>query len=347
MAIPNALNTRHSELVSESVKAVSQKQTLMSNDDRLTQFLKMLNRVTKGTSEPNLSGMLKQVQHDNVGEDCDPVCEAQHDKNWFALSQVQGDKMRLAITYKKCAFTLAEVLLTIGILGVVSAMTIPTLMQRIDERETISRLQKFYSAMENAGRLAVAEYGTIDKWGLVGDLTSSQKVDIFWDRYSKYLKVQKIYKYDERPTNEDITPTFLGGGTAWDSLKRHFIILADGVMIRSSWASDAMIACYTTNNRPIESTCGEFSVDVNGDKGPNQVGKDIFIFSITRNGVRPHGSPLVNNSDYNRSFAGYCKKDDSNLSMNGYGCAAWILYKGNMDYLKCDDLTWDGKNKCN
>ena len=32
---------------------------------------------------------------------------------------------------------------------------------------------------------------------------------------------------------------------------------------------------------------------------------------------------------------------------NGYSCTAWVIFKENMDYLKCDDLTWDGKNKCN
>ncbi|MBP7211391.1 type II secretion system protein, partial [bacterium] len=50
----------------------------------------------------------------------------------------------------KKAFTLAEVLITLGIIGVVAALTIPTLMQRTQDREAISALKKFYSTLSSA-----------------------------------------------------------------------------------------------------------------------------------------------------------------------------------------------------
>ena len=63
-------------------------------------------------------------------------------------------------------FTLAEVLITLGIIGAVAAMTIPNLIQSYKEKEYTAKLKKFYSVMENAGRLVEEEYGSVDSWGL-------------------------------------------------------------------------------------------------------------------------------------------------------------------------------------
>ncbi|MBR1754575.1 type II secretion system protein, partial [bacterium] len=147
----------------------SNKQTLMSNDDRLTQFLKMLNRVTKGTSEPNLSGMLKQVQHD---------------KNWFALSQVQGD----SVLAKHRGFTLAEVLITLGIIGVVAALAIPTLISNNNKRIVETRLAKFYSTMNQAIELSEVENGPKEKWDNLKDNPS----EWFRKYLEPYVKTSKV-----------------------------------------------------------------------------------------------------------------------------------------------------------
>ena len=45
------------------------------------------------------------------------------------------------------------------------------------------------------------------------------------------------------------------------------------------------------------------------------------------------------------SFENKCnmsKKTDA----NGYGCTAWVLQNENLDYLHCNDLSWDGKHSC-
>ena len=52
-------------------------------------------------------------------------------------------------------FTLAEVLITLGIIGVVAAMTLPTLQQKLDERSNITALQKFYTEFSNATNLLI------------------------------------------------------------------------------------------------------------------------------------------------------------------------------------------------
>ena len=82
-------------------------------------------------------------------------------------------------------------------------------------------------------------------------------------------------------------------------------------------------------------------MDINGTAPPNTIGRDIFYFWVFENSIKPMGladdplRPFEDACDENRSFDG-----------NGYGCAAWVIYNENMDYLKCDGLSWNGKHKC-
>ena len=66
--------------------------------------------------------------------------------------------------HKKVAFTLAEVLITLGIIGVVAAMTIPTLMTDYRKETTAARVKKFYSVINNAVMFAAAEHGDVSGW---------------------------------------------------------------------------------------------------------------------------------------------------------------------------------------
>lgn len=66
-------------------------------------------------------------------------------------------------------FTLAEVLITLGIIGIVAAMTLPTLIQNYKNRVVETRLKKFYSTMNQAVLMAEAQYG--DKKNMVGRLS--------------------------------------------------------------------------------------------------------------------------------------------------------------------------------
>ena len=58
---------------------------------------------------------------------------------------------------KKLAFTLAEVLITLGIIGVVAAMTIPTLITNFQKRSTATRVKTFYSKINQAMQLSIAD----------------------------------------------------------------------------------------------------------------------------------------------------------------------------------------------
>ena len=246
--------------------------------------------------------------------------------------------------HKKAAFTLAEVLITLGIIGVVVAMTLPSLIQKFREKEYTTKLKKFYTVMENAGRLVEEEYGTVDTWGLTNSFLeedSSTQVDIdaqlnsktvFWQRYGQFINllehnnengIKKIYGMDKKSE----IPSSGGLKQTW--------FFNDGTMIRTTWLGASGSSC-TNNNK-----CGDLSVDLNGDKGPNAVGHDIFFFQITRNGIKPLGYQ----GDTSRPFDKNCVYNQAG-AYNGYGCTAWVIYNENMDYLHCDGLGWDKKLRC-
>ena len=66
----------------------------------------------------------------------------------------------------KQGFTLAEVLITLGIIGIVAAMTLPALLQNYANHVVETRLQKFYTIFNQAIQLAETEYGDKKYWYL-------------------------------------------------------------------------------------------------------------------------------------------------------------------------------------
>jgi len=111
-------------------------------------------------------------------------------------------------------------------------------------------------------------------------------------------------------------------------------ILTDGTTMWFYWNGGN--ACT-----PDTDECGNIKVDINGKKGKYAFGRDVFIFNITPKGIVPAGMQGATA----QSFEDTCnmsKKTDA----NGYGCTAWVLHNENLDYLHCDDLSWDGKHSC-
>ncbi|MBR1754129.1 type II secretion system protein [bacterium] len=106
---------------------------------------------------------------------------------------------------RKCAFTLAEVLITLGIIGVVAALTIPTLVSNNNKRIVETRLAKFYSNINNAIELSEVENGHKENWDVVG-------VDItMHDWYSKYLEPYLLRAKTEYPDEDKVLIYFNDG----------------------------------------------------------------------------------------------------------------------------------------
>ena len=112
--------------------------------------------------------MLKQVQHDNFS------CAKHIEKD------LSSNRLNVLTTLKKCAFTLAEVLITLGIIGVVAAMTLPTLVQNYKKTVYVNQLKKSYSTLEQGFQKMLADEGVeklsdLSYWGAYSNSWNNSK----------------------------------------------------------------------------------------------------------------------------------------------------------------------------
>lgn len=253
---------------------------------------------------------------------------------------------------KKKAFTLAEVLITLGIIGVVASLTMPTLIQNNREKEYAAKLKKFNSVMNQALLRAIDKKGMIEDWGLgVAGMTANptdeernagnKSINYFFDTISPYLKVVSRCAYGDDAKCASYKRESLDGSEFLTFTPR--LILADGTYIVGTTISSGKCNTVAGNTKILQNVCGQIFVDVNGPKPPNATGKDVFLFYYTKYGVVPMGSASEDNNGY--SFERMCSLKTKS-TLNGYGCAAWVITNENMDYLHCDDLSWNGKTKC-
>ena len=116
---------------------------------------------------------------------------------------------------KKEAFTLAEVLITLGIIGVVAAMTLPTLIQNHRKHEVETKLAKIYSVVNQAIKLSTVEYGEPQYWdwdcGPSGTPTCTTDEAI--EKFNKYIgKNLQILKTEKKNDNKGFYVYLNDGG---------------------------------------------------------------------------------------------------------------------------------------
>ncbi len=250
----------------------------------------------------------------------------------------------MIMMYKKYfGFTLAEVLIVLGVIGVVAALTIPTVINNANEAQTVSSLKKAYSTLSQAYSQAVQEYGTPEGWTISPSFTAEASSD-FYNKLSPYLKVAKDCSADSgcfAPLYKNSNGDGFNYGNI-DSGVKHKFVLTDGTAMGISvYYNDC--SGYLGASTVLKNWCATVWVDINGTKAPNKAGHDLFDFQINQQGISPTGSAL---QDSQGTF-NYCgKKNNFDLPLAGLGCTAWVIYNENMDYLKCSDLSWDGKHKC-
>ena len=88
---------------------------------------------------------------------------------------------------KKSAFTLAEVLITLGIIGIVAAMTLPALIQNYQKKQTVSQLKKAYSVISQALVSSQYDNGDMTEWNLMNLGTTDDYVAVVTSVAHKYL----------------------------------------------------------------------------------------------------------------------------------------------------------------
>ena len=233
------------------------------------------------------------------------------------------------------AFTLAEVLIVLGIIGIVAAMTVPNLVQKYTERANVVKLKRAYAVLTQAYRLAQEEWG--EGFRVDFDWSQPESRRAFLERLIPYLKVAVDCKgntkacFVKRGGKGDLghylsgLGTYVGGGNMTTGAG---VLLMDGTLI-------------TIHSSPYSSRHAvRIMVDINGPSMPNRYAYDTFFFKI-ENETKDRLVPL---NAWEYSFSkNECKL---NATSHAVGCAWWVLKNGNQDYLHCD-LNWKTQTKCN
>jgi prepilin-type N-terminal cleavage/methylation domain-containing protein len=225
------------------------------------------------------------------------------------------------------AFTLAEVLITLGIIGVVAAITLPTLIQNYKKQVYVNQLKKSVSTIEQGLKKMIADEG-VDNLMQVPELEHclwSVENHPYYMKYFKAVVVKPDSLYPDGYyyiNGEHQDYWWLFGDSANDSF-----YFNDGSLVS--------FAINTTNNGIY---AGYVFIDINGDKKlPNKLGRDMFYFAVLYNGnLTPMYADIGGNSDYWRKSTIYCGTPDSSTipaNTEGNGCAARIIENGwKMDY---------------
>lgn len=266
-------------------------------------------------------------------------------KKGFAMSSCD-EASNQCNKFRKRAFTLAEILITIGILGIVAVLVVPKQVQKYYEKEKIAKVKKVYSTLSRAMTSIVNEHGTIDTWNLSKsfgsvnpdgsfDILETDSMDILINRMSKYIKHKRL----EKNWSDNIVTTNLQNVPVSKQNWPNAMFLPDGtVLMIGQIYSNEQCARSDLSKKDLCSTIVVWFPDSTKKRieGVNQ-----FDFYVMKDRIIPWG---VQN-DANNTFRERCNKNINNR-YSGRGCTAWVVYNGNMDYLHCSDLSWNGKKKC-
>ena len=274
-------------------------------------FLPLLGKVRMGFNQsntgsllPTLSPFLIREGVQTTGLPSYPPTLLPSGKIAFTLTE-GATHVALSNSQRKAAFTLAEVLITLGIIGVVAAMTMPAVIQEHREKELAVRARKAFSIVINATKLAQSQNEMIgDNTFLFDPLKTSAEVA---QEYAKYFNGAKVcpsktsagcsqYFYDRIKYSISGYSYFFNG---WCPL----ILLPDGSVLAINQLTSCTQSTFMcdatdpdTGNCTTDSDgkalgqysnlnyCANIIIDVNGPKPTNQYGRDVYFGRVWQNG---------------------------------------------------------------
>ena len=233
------------------------------------------------------------------------------------------------ILKKVVAFTLAETLIVMGIIGIISALTLPNLNSSTGEKEKVAKVKKLYQNLNDALGRAEAVYGPLDEWFIGSDTPTATKK--FGERMADFMKTSKNCGVSTGQgcfSSKDYCP--LATNTCAKSVDTqssdpfYKVITADGTSVAFRVSN---INC-TQSSGQQSNICAYAYIDIDGPiKGQNKFGIDLFQFFVdSEMGVVPHGAE-INTASTQESLIS---------ALRGGSQAGWVIKNENLDYLKID-----------
>lgn len=203
--------------------------------------------------------------------------------------------MRQRLLLHKTGFTLAEVLITLGIIGIVAAMTLPILNAKYQKKIIATQLKTSYTLIQQIFERAKADHEDASYWMESFDMGTSafdENIKMFVDTYFLPYVHGKFVKGTALEIGySDYVGTLSNPDKKIQTYDTQYIKLSNGPVIN-----------MTFNNNGVQFSDILMYVDVNGLKRPNIRGKDIFLFNfsfktgkVTLYGYNRKRTTLINN----------------------------------------------------
>ncbi|MCM1339329.1 MAG: type II secretion system GspH family protein [Muribaculaceae bacterium] len=220
-------------------------------------------------------------------------------------------------------FTLAEVLITLGIVGIISAITIPGLITHYKKQTTVTKLKETYSILQQALKLYTAEN---EEYAIDTNLTAKQVYEKYFQKYIKTQQEltvnQKLAKVLHKELSSENAADTMCSWKNCSAGAAHFIILPNGALVMFG-------------KQKTETGLLAIAVDINNFEKPNRVGIDTFSLRVLENGqILPFGYPGTVPDEANYKFSRDYIKNKGQYSRGcskgkaGYFCQALIMYDG-------------------
>lgn len=255
----------------------------------------------------------------------------------------------------KRGFTIAEVLITLGIIGIVAAITVPALRKNTSSDMHKAVLLKTVKQVELGMNTILNKVNSNSNTaGIAADLASITLVDIFGENYTPasginktdyLLKEDYIFRLTRAFTtanivdNEDYLNSikkYSGNDKAFEKITGLSIFQLNGIpsyIIYEETPEDTITDYYKDHKDYLQNdiVVANLYIDVNKDQSPNRLGKDILMFGLTNDGkLVPAGSEAYNNNVFEETVPLYTDEDGCSSAGVGDGssCAAYVASNG-------------------
>lgn len=225
---------------------------------------------------------------------------------------------------KKLGFTIAELVIAVGVMGIVAVMAIPTFVKAQQDKEVAAKLNLAQSILSNATEMGELNNGKLTD----SELANLSEKDIFNIYYKKTLKLNTSCSEDSSgtcwtPTRDFFENTNAAGGETFGitGTVHNGFVLQDGMNVTMTKVQglDEKFGIETKDEYSLV-----FMVDINGAKAPNAMGKDVFAF------VKESQGRIIPAGKHNDSFN--CRKG-CDLDDDYWDCSAKVLLDGKRNYM--------------
>ena len=249
------LTISHSELDSESINSARNR-------------LRLGGRSDKGCRTPRIPS-----RHSDGSQSLSMPIET-------ASGSVAGMTNRSAKSSRKAAFTMAEVLITLGIIGIIAAMTLPSLIGNYQKKVVAKRLEQTYSQIYQAINMAQIDYGDMRNW----ETNKNYNSNVEGGSEERALIVEQFVETYMKPyfnyLNKPGTYYLKNIGYSGYKTKDGRFYLGKTIEIYVMELNNGVSLLFLYNGQGDQMTYPIIYVDVTGKSGPNVVGRDFFMFQL-------------------------------------------------------------------